>query len=93
MAGVEEHAVARSDLGEALPLDHRLHVGGGDDARTPRVRRDGQALEAAVRGRVEEHAAAHEAFLRHVFDAEVAQAYDAAARAALVDPAGRSRPL
>ena len=71
VAGVEEHAVAGADRRDALALDHLLHVLGGDDARIAGavLLRHGQ-LAAAQRDRIEQHAAAHEALLRHVLDAE-----------------------
>jgi hypothetical protein len=84
VAGVEEDAIALADLGEALPLHHRPHVGRGDDAGTLRVFGDRQPLRAAVGGRVEQHAAAHEALLGDELHAEIAHADHAAAAAALV---------
>jgi hypothetical protein len=62
---------AETDRRDTLTLHHLLHVLGGDDAGIGRavLFRDRQ-LSAAQRHRVEQRAAAHEALLGHVLDAE-----------------------
>src|SRR5262245_25625864 len=72
---VEEHAVAFGDRLQALPLDHLLHVLGGDDAGIAGtiLLWDGK-LSPAQRDGVEQNPAADEPNLRHVLNPERPQA-------------------
>src|SRR5439155_4362298 len=85
VARVEEDAVARADLPEPLPLEHALHVRGGDDPGALRVPGNRQTLHAPVRRRIQHDAAADERVLGNVLHAAVTQPYDPPARSALVD--------